>query len=286
MNLKEILDHFYEGYDFERRKTNDPIKFPHRYKDPADIEVVAFISSCFAYGKVNLFMPKIEEILKRIGENPYEFVINLDLKERILFDGVKYRFNSDDDIFCLLYIVSTILRNYGSLEGLFMSHYRNDEPDIFSGLNGFVETMLNIDTSPIYGTNLKPKGLVQFFPSPKKGSACKRMNLFLRWMIRDRDIDFGIWKRIPKNKLIIPLDTHIACISRCLRFTERKSDDWKMAVEITESLKRFDPDDPLKYDFALCHHGISGACSKGNCGECKFSVDKFFKVDYISPLCR
>lgn len=272
MNLKEILDHFYEDYDFNERLNHDPIQFPHRYKDPADIEVVAFISSCLAYGKVVLFMPKIEEILNRMGAKPYEFILNLDLKKRILFDNVEYRFNSKKDIFCLLYIVSTILRNYGSLEGLFMSHYRNDDPDIFSGLNGFVETMLNIDTSPIYGTNLRPKGLTQIFPLPRKGSACKRMNLFLRWMIRDRDIDFGIWKGIPKNKLIIPLDTHIARISGCLGFTNRRSADWKMAVEITESLKRFDSEDPLKYDFALCHHGISGACSKENCRDCIFSL--------------
>ncbi|MFN3480269.1 MAG: TIGR02757 family protein [Thermodesulfovibrionales bacterium] len=271
MNLKDILDHFYEDYDFEKRKPHDPVKFPHRYKDPADIEVVAFISSCLAYGKVELFMPVIEQVLKKMGKSPYEFIINLDLKKRSLFNGIKYRFNSDDDISCLLYIVSTILRTYGSLESLFMSHYRNDDSDIFSGLNGFVETMCWIDTSPVYGMNMKPKGLVQFFPLPRRGSACKRMNLFLRWMVRDRDIDFGIWKGIPKNKLIIPLDTHIARISRCLGFTNRKSEDWKMAVEITESLKRFDPEDPLKYDFALCHHGISGACNKGNCGECKFS---------------
>jgi uncharacterized protein (TIGR02757 family) len=93
-------------------------------------------------------------------------------------------------------------------------------------------------------------------------------------MVRDRDIDFGLWKEVPKNKLIIPLDTHIARISRCLGLTSRKTQDWKMAVEITESLKRFDPEDPIKYDFALCHHGISGACKgvedSGGCRECVF----------------
>ena len=115
-------------------------------------------------------------------------------------------------------------------------------------------------------------GLIQFFPSPSKGSACKRMNLFLRWMIRKRDIDFGIWKGIPENKLIIPLDTHIAKISRCLGFTKRRSQDWKMAVEITDALKKLDPDDPLKYDFAMCHYGISGLCGPefNKCDKCIF----------------
>jgi uncharacterized protein (TIGR02757 family) len=94
------------------------------------------------------------------------------------------------------------------------------------------------------------------------------MNLFLRWMIRDKDIDFGIWKGIPKNKLIIPLDTHIARISRCLGLTKRASQDWKMAEEITGALKTLDPEDPLKYDFALCHQGISGVCSARHCDDC------------------
>jgi uncharacterized protein (TIGR02757 family) len=95
------------------------------------------------------------------------------------------------------------------------------------------------------------------------------MNLFLRWMVRDRDIDFGIWKGIPKDKLVIPLDTHIARIGRCLGLTKRKSTDWKAAAEVTESLKAFDPEDPLKYDFALCHHGISGMCMKGDSQPCE-----------------
>ena len=93
------------------------------------------------------------------------------------------------------------------------------------------------------------------------------MNLFLRWMVRDRDIDFGLWKGIPGNLLVIPLDTHIARISRCLGLTGRRSRDWKMAVEITENLKRLDPEDPLKYDFALCHQGITGLCREGACGK-------------------
>jgi uncharacterized protein (TIGR02757 family) len=138
-----------------------------------------------------------------------------------------------------------------------------------------MEAMRAINTAAVYGRNIKPAGLLQFFPSPAQGSACKRVNLFLRWMIRDRDIDLGIWRDIPKNKLVIPLDTHIARISRCLGFTSRNSQDWKMALEITGALKRFDPEDPLKYDFALCHHGISGVCkgrdNRAACMDCVFN---------------
>lgn len=278
MNLKEILDHFYRDYDFAGRLSHDPIKFPHRYSDPRDIEIVAFISSCLAYGKVELFMPVIEQILKKMGKSPYEFSINLKPRRgHNEFEGINYRLNSSDDILCLIYVLGVILREYDSLESLFIHHDREDEINIFSGLNGFVGTILGIDTSPVYGTNLRPRGYLHFLPLPQKGSACKRMNLFLRWMVRDRDIDFGLWKNISKDRLVIPLDTHIARISRCLGFTNRKSQDWRMAVEITESLKRLDPIDPLKYDFALCHHGISKACKRNSCRDCKFYLTNFFK---------
>ena len=168
--------------------------------------------------------------------------------------------------------MSHLLRSHKSIENVFKSFYKKTDSDTGKALTGFIDYALKTDTSDIYGKNLKPGGLLQFFPSPSKGSACKRKNLFLRWMIRKRDIDFGVWKGIPENKLIIPLDTHIARISRCLGFTKRKSQDWKMAVEITNALKKLDSGDPLKYDFAMCHYGISGLCGPkkgdGNCADC------------------
>jgi uncharacterized protein (TIGR02757 family) len=171
--------------------------------------------------------------------------------------------------------MSKALRKYGTLKDLFYSHYEPGQDDIKNALTGFVDFLSGIDTSPVYGRNIRPPGLKQLLSSPKTGSACKRMNLFLRWLVRNRDIDFGVWDRIPPSKLIIPLDTHIARISRCLGLTDRKAPDWKMAKEISESLKKLDPKDPLKYDFALCHHGISGFCkgikSPRVCSDCGFS---------------
>jgi uncharacterized protein (TIGR02757 family) len=272
MSLKYILDRLYDAYNFKDRILHDPIEFPHQYKRPEDIEVSGFIASCFAYGRVDMFKPVIKKILSTMGESPYDFLLDFNLKRhRRLFSDIKYRFNENNDIICLLYVLSIALKRYKRLDVLFKLHYWNDDTNIGIGLTGFVESLLSIDISSVYGKNIKPAGFLQFFPSPKKGSACKRMNLFLRWVIRDRDIDFGIWKGIPKNKLVIPLDTHIARISKCLSFTKRASQDWRMAVEITESLKKFDPEDPLKYDFALCHQGISKICSKMNCKECSLN---------------
>ncbi len=269
MSLKQTLNRLYRDYNFNGRILHDPIEFPHRYKRPEDIEVSGFIASCFAYGRVDLFKPVIKRILSIMGESPYDFLVNFDLKRHgHLLSGIKYRFNENNDIICLLHMLSMALKRFKRLDALFKLHSWDNDPNIGIGQAGFVESLLGTDTSLVYGKNIRPMGLLQFFPSPKKGSACKRMNLFLRWMIRDKDIDFGIWKGIPKNKLVIPLDTHIARISKCLGFTKRSSQGWKMAVEITDSLKRLDPEDPLKYDFALCHKGISKICSKMNCREC------------------
>jgi uncharacterized protein (TIGR02757 family) len=221
----------------------------------------------------------IEKILEPCGKHPAEFLKNFSLKKDLKYlKGISYRFNREEDILCLVYMLSCVLEEWGTLRNLFTHFYENEDNDIRNALTGFVDHINEIDTSPVYGTDIRPNGLKQLLPSPKNGSACKRMNLFLRWVVRTGDIDFGIWNNIPPNKLIIPLDTHIARISKCLGLTRRASADWKMAEEITTSLRGFDPADPLKYDFALCHHGISGLC-KGEkeadiCRECALNCAK------------
>ena len=263
--LKNILNNFYREYDFKERLKHDPVEFPRRYSTPADIEVAGFIASCFAYGRVELFKPVIEKILIPGGNRPALFFKNFTLKKDAEhFKGISFRFNKERDILCLIYMLSQTLKKIGSLKNLFYRYYRQGQEDIGEALNSFVDFFLGIDTSAIYGRNIKPYGLTQFFPAPEKGSACKRMNLFLRWMVRTKDIDLGIWDRIPQSKLIIPLDTHIAKISKCLGLTDRTTPDWKTAKGITQSLKKLDPEDPLKYDFALCHLGISGMCKGMN----------------------
>ncbi len=278
-SLKAVLDRFYREYDFAGRIAHDPIRFPHRYREPHDIEVAAFLASSLAYGKVELFSAVLEKIFGIMGEHPYEFVLDFDVKKHgEMFAGIKYRFNENSDLLALLFLLRALLKKHRSIEKALKAHYRKDDQNIGGALAGLMSSFRGTDTSAVYGTDLRPYGLRQFFPSPADGSACKRANLFLRWMIRDRDIDFGLWKGIPGNKLVIPLDTHIARISRCLGLTHRRSQDWKTAVEITRSLAGLDPEDPLKYDFALCHHGISGMCggkkSDDPCDACVFAKTK------------
>jgi uncharacterized protein (TIGR02757 family) len=272
-NLKPVLDQLYATFDFAGTIARDPIEFPHSYERPEDREISGFISASFAYGSVSLFKAVLRTLFSRMGASPYDFIINFDpQKESGLFSGVKYRFNENKDIMAFFHILGITLREHGSIQQAFRLHYSNDDLDIGNALSGLVDSMLITDTSVVYGRNIKPAGLQQLMTSPARGSACKRMNLFLRWMIRDKDIDFGIWKGIPKKKLVIPLDTHIARIAKCLGLTDRASADWKMAVEITNSLKELDTEDPLKYDFALCHQGISGLCSAKKCDGCRLFI--------------
>lgn len=259
--MKEHLEWFYQTYNFDNRLLYDPIRFPRRYQDREDTEVAGFIASCFSYGKVTLFMPVIEKILAAIGSHPARFLRDFDpVKQRGLLKGIQYRFNREIDIICFLYMTGCVLRRWGSLRDLFYHSFFSAHADMEGAIHGFVREFLSCDTKRVYGLNIRPYGLLHLLPSPIKGSACKRMNLFLRWMVRRRDIDLGLWRRIQPSGLIIPLDTHIARISQCLGLTERGDTGWKTAKEITESLRILSPRDPLKYDFALCHHGISGAC--------------------------
>ena len=276
-SLKQTLDRFYREYNFPERLIHDPISFPRSYACPEDREVAGFMAACLAYGKVGLFRPVIGKILAPAGDHPASFFRNFSLKRDGRFlRGISYRFNREEDILCLVYIVSRALKQWGSLKNLFYHFYREDHVDIKIALQGFIDYLTALDTTPVYKSAEKPYGLLQLLPSPRKGSACKRLNLFLRWMVRNRDIDLGIWDRIPASKLIIPLDTHILRIARCIGLTDRTSPDWRTAGSITVSLRKLDPEDPLKYDFALCHQGISGLCRgrrfPESCSACSLSL--------------
>lgn len=267
--LRSVLDYLYSTYDFGSRGINDPIEYPHRYREERDIEIVAFISSCFAYGRVSQFMPVIEELLSVMGGSPYGFILNFQPQRHWQrFAHIRYRFQTSGDIIALLSVLSEVLKRHHSIENAFRVFY--DGSNIKGAIEGFFQYIIALNKESyllkLAERGVAPpseRGFLQLFPLPSKGSPCKRMNLFLRWMVRDRDIDFGIWKGISKSSLIIPLDTHIARIGRCLGLTKRATQDWKMAEEITASLRLVAPEDPLKYDFALCHQGIKGICSKG-----------------------
>ena len=255
MELKDKLDYHYKVFD-KTKISPDPLQFLHLYSDEKDIEVMGFIAAVFAYGSVNQIINTLNKFAAVSGNSPYRFITDFSKNTRDeRLKSLYHRFYSPEDVSDLFLILKKTYAEYGSLKNLFLKHYNREDENIKNALSGFSHFFIN------EVKNLKRKkelsaGARFMFPLPELGSACKRNNLFLRWMVRKDELDFGLWKEIPKHKLVIPVDTHIARICRQLKLTKTKNVSWRMAEEITENLKKFDPDDPVKYDFAICHIGM------------------------------
>jgi uncharacterized protein (TIGR02757 family) len=269
-----VLDAFLAGYPHAERLAFDPVEIPHRYPDPRDIEVSALICASLAYGRVDLFKPKLDELHTRMGASPAEFVRALTVKEAAAWlRPFVYRFNVGTDIAALLLGIGATLRKFGSLEALFLEQLEASGGSIEKALGGFTRAIRAGAPMPELRRALgKERGLHHLLPAVG-GGAAKRLNLYLRWMVRGPDpVDFGIWTKVSPARLVIPLDTHIHRMARHLGFTRRKTAGWRTAEEITAALRRLDPADPVKYDFALCHFGMSGACplkpARATCAPC------------------
>jgi len=255
MNLKQKLDYHYKVFD-KSQISPDPLQFLHLFDNEKDIEVIGFISSVFAYGNVRQIINTLDKILLITNSKPYDFILNLNKNGNLAkLKGLKHRFYNGKDIQHLFYSLHTLYKNKNSLEYYFLKNYNNSQKNIKEALSGFSKIFTEEIKKNTKSKHISP-GVRFMFPLPELGSACKRMNLFLRWMIRKDDLDFGLWKNIPPNKLVIPVDTHIARICKRLKLTSYKNVSWKMAEEITNNLKKFDPLDPVKYDFAICHIGM------------------------------
>ncbi len=253
MNLKQKLDYHYKAFD-KSKISPDPLQFLHLFDNEKDIEAIGFIASIFAYGNVAQIINTLNKILAVSDNQPYEFIAGY-FNEKYSFKlaGLKHRFYTEKDISLLFYILSDVYHQFGSLKNLFQFFYR-ETGDIKNSITKFSDFFINYALR-INGGEIS-SGFKFMFPLPELGSACKRMNLFLRWMVRKDELDFGIWNEIPTADLIIPVDTHVARICRELNLTKRKNTSWAMAEEITGNLKKFDPADPVKYDFAICHIGM------------------------------
>lgn len=251
MNLKQKLDYHYKAFD-KSRISPDPLQFLHLFSDARDIETAGLIASVFAYGNVRQINRTLNKLFLLMGNSPYEYVINFGRRSNPLQSSdLKHRFYTDADVKMFLNLLNKILKKYGLLKNMFLKYYNSSEPDLRITLSKFSSHFLK----EMRSGELTP-GIKFMFPNPETGSACKRMNLFLRWMVRKDELDFGIWNEIPPYKLVIPVDTHVARICRSLKLTKRKNVSWKMAEEITDNLRKYDPLDPVKYDFAICHIGM------------------------------
>jgi len=276
--LAERLELLYSTYGAETVAT-DPILFVGRYAEDEDREVAGWIASAFAYGQVTVIQASVGRLLEVLGPRPARFldgVRDFRALARGPLRGFRHRFHGASDAAALLYAIARAreAEGAGSLRGFFESAQREEDADVGGLLSRVVERLTGLDYRPALGTRRLPERspVRFFFPDPAAGSACKRWNLYLRWMVRRDALDFGVWPGIPTEHLVVPTDTHVHRIARRLGLTWRRTADWKTAREITDGLSRFDPKDPVRFDYALCRIGILDICrpapSLCRCGDC------------------
>lgn len=260
--LRNALEDLYDAYQ-DDYLAMDPLELVRRYDDPRDQEIAAFVAAGLAIGQYDLIRRAVRGVLDCMQPSPYRFVRDFNPKKQSgLFVDFKYRFYRARDIQLLISWMAQMIREAGSIREFFLDTYSENDPDIGPGLSRFVRSVLALDPAPFYpDIPRKGSGIRHFLADPEDGSACKRLNLFLRWMVRRDALDLGLWPEISTARLVIPLDTHIARFGRYLGLTRRHASGWHMALDITASLRRFDPVDPVKYDFALCTLGKLSDCS-------------------------
>jgi uncharacterized protein (TIGR02757 family) len=274
--IKRLLDKLAREFDLSR-VSPDPVEIPHEYADDADREVAAFVASALAYGNVRQILRSARRALAPLGPAPRSRLLQMSEREILAScEGFVHRFNGPFDLARLLAMLREALRRHGSLESLFLQGLDPGAPHVGPALESFVASLRaarlpQIDIAEARAGAVSRVGFL--LPSPSSGSACKRLNLFLRWMVRrEGGVDFGIWRRVDPSLLIVPLDTHVWRISRYLGLTQRASADWKAAIEITQALRRLDPRDPVRYDFAISRLGILGYCrhnaQESSCAAC------------------
>jgi uncharacterized protein (TIGR02757 family) len=259
LRLRSTLDTLYAGFDHPDSAT-DPIQIVRRFERPDDREIVAFCAAGLAFGRVASVLQSIERLLAIMGDRPAGYVRAFDPeRDRPAFTGLGHRWIRADDLVALLWILRQMIDRAGSLEGFFLQGAAGAD-HMGAALDSFSERALALDIERAYGRMPRRAGVCYFFPRPSAGSGCKRLNLFLRWMVRRDAHDLGLWTRVAPAALVVPLDTHVIRVGRCLRLTRYTSPGWRMAEDITASLRGLDSADPVKYDFALCHLGMMNAC--------------------------
>ncbi len=243
--MADNLDRIYERYNHRRYVDPDPLLFLYDYTDVIDREVAAMVASSLAFGGVKQIMRSVGEVLDVMGERPAEYLLSSGpFNVAAALKGFKHRWISGNEVAALLDGIRGILQTYQSIENCFHRNLQGSRGDMVEALSGFVSEI---------GIAGMRKG---FLPDSCGGSACKRLNLFLRWMVREDGVDPGGWKKISAAQLIIPLDVHMYRLSCLLGFTSRNQKGMKTALEITRAFSEFSPDDPVKYDFALTRLGI------------------------------
>jgi uncharacterized protein (TIGR02757 family) len=246
MICAEKLCHLYATYNRREFVHPDPLEVLYKYDDLPDREVVALVASSLAYGGVRQILRSVNAVLDRM-DSPCDFLLHASRPSLIeTFKDFKHRFTTGEELATLLYGAQRVIQRHGSLHACFSKGFSHDHDTILPALTAFVNELSA-------ACNGRPRSLL---PSPDAGSACKRLNLFLRWMVRQDEVDPGGWDMIPRSKLIVPVDVHMHRISLKLGLTSRKQANLRTACEITSAFRNVDPEDPVRYDFCLTRFGI------------------------------
>lgn len=247
MITKDKLNLLAEKYETRDFIKNDPIQFPHRFSQIEDVEIAAFLASIFAYGNRKLFIKKLDELFLVMNNSPLKFVLKADFSN---IEGFNYRFAKGFDIIEVFKILHKLYKYDGGLKSLFEYGY-NLEKTVIGSFQAVCD---------YFYSNVSDKagmGFYHLIPNPKNAGAMKRMCMFLRWMVREGEVDLGVWDFIPTSELLIPLDVHVARLSREMGLLKRSSNDFKAVFELTQCLKKWDKKDPVRYDFAIFGLGVN-----------------------------
>jgi len=258
--LKPGLDRLYESFNYAG-SASDPIQMVRQWHTPEDREIAGLCAAALAFGRVSSVLQSIERLLAVMGGQPAAYVRQFaPERDGAAFGALVHRWTRGPDLVALVWIMRQMIDRAGSIESFFLEGYDPEAPDVETALESFSTRALALDLRSAYGKVPRRPGVCYFFPRPSAGSGCKRLNLFLRWMVRHDGLDLGVWTRVSPAKLVVPLDTHVIRVGRCLNLTRYTSPGWPMARDITASLRWLDAADPVRYDFALCHLGMMNAC--------------------------
>jgi uncharacterized protein (TIGR02757 family) len=246
--LKEFLDEKFELYNRPSFIELDPISIPHRYSKKEDIEISGFLAATIAWGNRKMILKNAERMMALLNDSPFDFIMNSDEQDLERIEGFVHRTFNSLDLIYFLKALKNIYKTKGGLESIFNEH-KPDE-SLKTSIHNFYMLFFELPHS---------KNTERHVSDPFKGSAAKKLNMFLRWMVRsdNHGVDFGIWKKISPSKLYIPLDLHSGNTARSLGLLKRKQNDWKAVEELNSVLSEFDPSDPVKYDFALFGIGVN-----------------------------
>jgi uncharacterized protein (TIGR02757 family) len=251
--MQNHLNRLYAQYNLREYVHPDPLEFLYHYPAPRDREIAGLVAASLAYGRVGQILKSIAAVLDPMGNSPCDFLAAArvsDMEET--YARMVHRFATGAHIAALLAGVKLIINTYGSLYDCFLDGFSSSDSSILPALINFTEQLHSAATADRSGSS----GAGHLIPCPAKKSACKRLHLYLRWMVRNDAVDPGGWDRIPAAKLLVPVDTHMHRIGKMLGLTRRNQADLKTAVEITEGFRKWEPDDPVKFDFTLTRFGI------------------------------